>query len=112
MRFFVTIQSFPIATHDAAVTINARGRELVESIGDTTGPYTLVTSYTTGVPTSRPSQGPTAVSLRYQMEGQTKTYQVPSLEASALHVNVFRNPRGNNLLVILKERILDTERPE
>ena len=95
-------EAFPIQTKETASKINSHDLRLIGYQGDTTGPYKYVFGYTESVPVDKTTPSPHSSWVRYQIDGQTKKYQIPAADKSTTRVNVFENRKGNHLLVIFE----------
>ena len=107
VRAMTKMNSFPIATKTDAAKANAIGHDFVEMIGDNVGPYRWITAYVEAVPHNDNDNSASVGSSQwvpYQLDGKTKMYQIPTQDDSQARINIYENPRGNHLLVILKIR--------
>lgn len=99
-------ESFPYSTTEAASRRNAasmQGYEIVEYKGDMNGPYKSLWSAVEAVPVNRSAKTVGSQSVRYQIDGASKTYDIPNDDKMTTIVSVFENPKGNHLLVIFEK---------
>ena len=102
MRALIKRDTFPFATKSDAARVNAFDGKLVELIGDEQGPYRYVSGYVESLPVDKSAPKKSSQWIRYQIDGQTKTYVIPTGDASSTHVNIFENPKGNHLIAIFE----------
>ena len=99
-------EAFPYSTAEAASRRNidsTRGYEVVDYEGDMEGPYKSLWSFVEGVPVDKTAKPVDSQWVRYQVDGTSKTYQIPNDDKANTIVSVFENPKGNNLLVIFEK---------
>jgi hypothetical protein len=103
-RAMMRVDAFPFATKNDAARVNVHDAKLVELIGDEEGPYKYVSGFAESMPFDKSAPSKSTQLVRYQIDGQTKTYPIPTGDNSSTHVNIFQNPKGNHLLAIFETR--------
>ena len=102
VRAMMRGEAFPFATTIDAARVNTHDARLVELIGDDEGPFRYVSGFAESMPVDKSAPSKSTQWVRYQIDGQTKTYLIPTGNDSSTHVNIFQNPKGNNLLAIFE----------
>jgi len=89
-------ETFPLKSLDEAARVNQSiTPELRQVLGDTEGPFKLVSAMALNR-----NQAPNRT-IRYQMDGSTKTYVIPkSFDGLEIDAHFFENPKRNNLVLL------------
>lgn len=67
------------------------------------GPFKSNFSFVEGVPVDKTAKPMSSMSVRYQVDGVNKAYQVPNDDRITTIVSVFENPKGNHLLLVFEK---------